>query len=66
MSYCLCKCDPYAFWKYHGHNYDQMSSIKRMEYLRSLRLKITADREKERKEERYKEYQIKKWLQRKE
>jgi len=62
MTNCYCECDPYAFWRYHWHNYDQMSSIKRMEYLRSLRLKITADREKERKEERYKERLLRKWL----
>jgi hypothetical protein len=62
MANCYCECDPYAFWKYNWHKYSQMSSIQRMEYLRSLRLQITADIEKEKREERYREMLYRKWL----
>ena len=39
-----------------------MTPLKRMEYLRSLRLFITEEREQEKREERRRKYALDKWL----
>lgn len=66
MRYCFCECDPYAIWRISWDEYYRMTSIKRIEYLRSLRLQLSADKEKEKREERYRENAIKKYYKRKE
>ena len=62
MNYCICECDPYAFWDISHKQYMEMTPLKRMEYFRSLRLFITEEREQEKREERRRKYALDKWL----
>jgi len=65
MKYCICECDPYAFWDISYKQYMEMTPIKRMEYLRSLRLLITKEREQEKREERRRKLALDIWLKKK-
>ena len=47
MSYCLCECDPYSFWDISYQQYMEMSSIRRMAFLRSLRLHLIEQKRKD-------------------
>ena len=65
MNYCICECDPYAFWDISYKQYMEMTPIKRMEYLRSLRLLITKEREHEKREEIRRKLALDIWLKKK-
>ncbi len=65
MNYCICECDPYAFWDISYKQYMEMTPIKRMEYLRSLRLLITKEREQEKREGIRRKLALDIWLKKK-
>ena len=65
MNYCTCECDPYACWDISYKQYMEMTPIKRMEYLRSLRLLITKEREQEKREEIRRKLALDIWLKKK-
>ena len=62
MSYCTCECDPYFFWDISYQQYMEMSSIKRMAFLRSLRLHLIEQKRKDKSEKEFKEYLFKKYI----
>tara|TARA_R100000781_G_scaffold68426_1_gene43067 strand:+ start:3615 stop:3815 length:201 start_codon:yes stop_codon:yes gene_type:complete len=65
MNYCICECDPYAFWDISYKQYMEMTPIKRMEYLKSLRLLITKEREQEKRQEIRRKLALDIWLKKK-
>ena len=62
MSYCLCECDPYSFWDISYQQYMEMSSIRRMAFLRSLRLHLIEQKRKDKSEKKFKEYLFEKYI----
>ena len=65
MNYCICECEPYAFWDISYKQYMEMTPIKRMEYLKSLRLLITKEREQEKRQEIRRKLALDIWLKKK-
>ena len=65
MNYCICECNPYAFWDITYKQYMEMTPIKRMQYLRSLRLLIIKEREQEKREEIRRKLALDIWLKKK-
>ena len=65
MNYRICECDPYAFWDISYKQYMEMTPIKRMEYLKSLRLLITKEREQEKRQEIRRKLALDIWLKKK-
>ena len=62
MSYCLCESDPYSFWDISYQQYMEMSSIRRMAFLRSLRLHLIEQKRKDKSEKEFKEYLFEKYI----
>ena len=54
---CNCECDPHEVWRQFSHkDYDEMTSIQRISFLRSLRLFIIEEKRKYESDKRFKEY----------
>ena len=62
MNYCLCECDPYSFWDISYKEYMEMTPIRRMAFLRSIRLHLIEQKRKDKSERELKEYLFEKWL----